>query len=78
MPPPPLHPFRSCSLVDALQDGCDEIHAPTLPQLKMLQDHAPTLSQHDSLKLCVCVHAHVSVKCDCSELRLRVNDRVSR
>lgn len=39
--PPPLPPFRSCSLVDALQEDSDEIHA--LSQLMMLQDHAPTL-----------------------------------
>lgn len=57
MPPPLLHPFRSGSLVDALQEICDEIQASTLSQLKMFQDHAPMLCQHD----CVCVCVRVCV-----------------
>lgn len=69
MPPPLLHPFRSGSLVDVLQEGCDEIQASTLSQFKMLQDHAPMPCQHDCLSVCLCV------KC---ELCLRVNYRVSR
>lgn len=53
--PPPLHPFRSCSLVDASREGSDEIPASTLSQLKMLQDYAHVLCQHDCLNLCVYV-----------------------